>query len=290
MLKPSSIRVGAAALACLSVPAFAAPEFLNFPVKDPVKDYSPYASGLMSSVLDHEVPHDLQGDSKTGKLPIELATTQGPYGHSGGVLSFTGELFLASAKYTRQNYACYPKPSNARQSSTWRTVLANAYTGTTGCRKDAALNYDNHPGYDYAISGGKEVRPAADGHIVFTKCIKTFANNSSCEDFGAIAVDHKNGFVTQYLHMSAVNYGKAARGENQPVTTSWLLGKVSNKGVVAVHLHFEVLQRKAKPPKKDYYDRANYVIVDPYGYRTASYYASKLLATPGCLWKGGCRY
>jgi murein DD-endopeptidase MepM/ murein hydrolase activator NlpD len=285
MLKTSSRYVGAAALGFLSLPALAAPQFLNFPVKD----YSPYTPRLMSSVLDHEVPHDLQGDSKTGELPIELATTKGPYGHSGGVLSFTGELFLASNKYPRNNYACYAKPSNAHQTSTWRTVLANAYDGTAGCRRDVALNYDNHPGYDYLIPRGREVRPAFDGHIVFTKCIRTFANKNSCEYSGAIAVDHKNGFITQYLHMSDLNYGKAAKGENQTVTASWILGKVSDKGVKGVHLHFEVLQRKVNPPKKDYYDRANYMIVDPYGYRSASYYASKLLSNPGCLWKSGCQ-
>jgi murein DD-endopeptidase MepM/ murein hydrolase activator NlpD len=277
--------VGAAALAFLSVPAVAAPQFLNFPVKN----YGPYSPRLMSSVLDHEVPHDLQGDSQ-GKLPIDLATTKGPYGNSGGVLSFTGELFLATPKYLRKNYACYPKAANANQTATWRTVLANVYFGTGGCGRDVALNYDNHPGYDYLITGGTEVRPAADGEIISTKCIRTFANNSTCEDYGAVAVDHKNGFISQYLHMSNLNYGKAASGLNQTVTASWVLGRVSDKGIKpAVHLHFEVLQRKANPPKKNYYDRANYVIVDPYGYRTASYYGSKLLSTPGCLWKAGCQ-
>lgn len=270
-MQKASFKWAAAVTASLfSAPALADPQFLIFPVSG----YGPFTPGLMSSVLDHEVPHNLNQAS----LPFNQATTVGPYGWSGGILSFTGELFIASApNFPNENLGCYPKPANANQTATWRPVLANAYTGTTGCGRNVALNYDNHPGYDYRIGSGAAVRPAANGSIVFTKCIKTFANTSSCESYRAVAVDHGNGFVTQYLHMSNIDYGSAANGVNQSVTTTSTLGRVSNVGARMVHLHFEVLQRKTTPVNTaNYYDRANYMIVDRYGYRSGSYYADRL--------------
>lgn len=284
MRKMSSRSAALSAMTLFSVPALAEPRFLNFPVTG----YGPFTSGIMTSVLDHEVPHNLNQTS----LPFNQPTTAGPYGYSGGILSFTGELFLASSPtFPNQNLGCYPKPTNPNQTSTWRTVVASAYVGTTGCGTRTALNYDNHPGYDYRIPGGTDVHPAASGHIISTRCIRTFTNTGTCESYGAVAVDHGNGFVTQYLHMANRNYGSAANGVNQAVTTSWTLGRVSNVGVTAVHLHFEVLQRKATPVNPtNYYDRSNYMIVDPYGYRTASYYADLLQSKPGCLWLVACQY
>lgn len=271
-----------------SVPAIAAPQFMNFPVRGK----GPYTRGIMSSVLDHEVPHKLD-DS----LPFKQKSTDGPFGFSGAVLSFTGELFVASANYPMQNLGCYQKPANSNQGSTWSNILATTYTGSGNpkipgnCTTKVALNYDNHPGYDYLIDSGTAVYPAASGYIISSKCIKTFTDSQTCEAFGAIAVDHGNGFITQYLHMAKVDYGKAAGGVNQWVDTSRRLGNVSNVGAPSIHLHLEVLQRKAKPVNtKDYYNRSNYVIVDPYGYKTSSYYADKLYANPGCLWIGGCQF
>jgi murein DD-endopeptidase MepM/ murein hydrolase activator NlpD len=276
-----------------SMPAEAAPQFLNFPVSG----YGPYTPALVSTVLDHEVPHDLTQQY----LPFMQPSTLGPYGYSGGVLSFTGELFLAAPPaYPNQNLGCYPKPTNAHQTSVWSATLTSIYYGTStggtggNCLVGVALNYDNHPGYDYKIPGGSAVHPAANGNIIFTKCIRTFTNSTAsngCELYGAVAVDHGNGFVTQYLHMANLSYGMAAFGFNQPVTTSWTLGTVSNVGVTAIHLHFEVLQRKAVAvDPNNYYARANYMIVDPYGYNTASYYADLLQSKPGCLWAAGCHY
>lgn len=158
-----------------------------------------------------------------------------------------------------------------------------------------ALNYDNHPGYDYILAG-QPVYPAATGYIISVKCIKTFANYSSCEDYGAVAIDHGNGFVTQYLHLNNVYYGTAVSAQNQYVNGGYVtslgtVGKVGLPATAGVHLHFEVLQRKVTPVNTtSYYHRSNYVIVDPYGYKTSSYYADKLLSKPGCLWKVGCQY
>lgn len=272
------------ATALFGTSTVAAPQFLNFPVNG----YGPYSPGLVSTVLDHEVPHDLTQTS----LPFKQPSTLGPYGYSGGILSFTGELFLAAPPtYPNQNLGCYPKPSNAHQTIVWGVTLTSMYYGTTGCTTGVALNYDNHPGYDYRTPGGLAVHPAANGNIIFTKCIKTFANNSVCEDYGAVAVDHGNGFVTQYLHMANRYYGMADYGFNQPISTAETIGYVSNVGVEKVHLHFEVLQRKATAvDPNNYYARANYMIVDPYGYNTNSFYADLLQSKPGCLWAAGCHY
>ena len=264
-------------------------KFLAFPLQG----LGPYSPGRISSVVDHDVPHDL-----TQSINFTGFNTSGPFGYNGTALSFTGELFTAgAAPYNQGPYQCYKKLADSSQTSTWSSLLQSVYVGTTagGCTVNVALNYDNHPGYDYAVAAGTNVYPAAPGNIIFTKCIKTFANNSSCEDYGAVAIDHGNGFVTQYLHMSNVYYGSAANGVNQPVNggTSTVLGKVSNVGVPAngAHLHFEVLQRKATPVNQNnYYDRANYIIVDPYGYKAGAAYQDKLLANPGCLWAVGCQY
>jgi murein DD-endopeptidase MepM/ murein hydrolase activator NlpD len=179
----------------------------------------------------------------------------------------------------------------------WSTRLQSLYKGTSGsgaanCTATRALNYDNHPGYDYLVLEGKSVNPAAAGDIIFEKCIFTFTNSESCDAYGAVAVDHGNGFVTQYLHMANLNYGNANNGMNQPVTRTWVLGTVSDTHVTGhPHLHFEVLRRKSVTvDKNNYYARANYMIVDPYGYKTGSYYADRLQSRPGCLWVKVCLY
>lgn len=282
----------------IALPA-SAQQFLNFPVSG----LNAYSSNIITSVLDHEVPHDLTQSS----LPFNSYTTSGPHGYSNGILSFTGELFTTTASYPPAQGACYPKSNNPNQPLAWRTVLQGVYTGTgsgtsapTLCTKNVALNYDNHPGYDYKITAGTDVVPAyaagSSSFIIFSKCIVTFSNSTAsniCDQWGAVAVDHGNGYVTQYLHMTNLNYGVAASGSNQPVTASYVLGKVGGvaPGGVPTHLHFEVLRRRSVTvDPNNYYSRKNYYIVDPYGYNTASYYADNLLSKPGCLWAMGCSY
>ncbi len=262
--------------------------FLDFPILG----YTAFTHGVISTVLDHDVPHDLT-------KPISFSTPNdfGPFGYNGTILSFTGELFRAtSGSYKPGAYTCYPRsPANA--TATWSAVLTTIYHGTDydKCTLNVALNYDNHPGYDYLINEGTAVYPAAQGWIIPTKCIRTFADNSSCEDYGAVAIDHGNGFITQYLHMKDAKYGEASNGKPQPVEAGkFLLGTVWKKGLkptAGSHLHFEVLQRKIGPVlPNDYYNRSNYIVVDPYGFKPGAAYQDKLLANPGCLWKTGCQY
>lgn len=285
-MKQSSLRWIAPIAMAFSTSAMAAPQFLNFPVNG----YGPNA--LITTVLDHDVDYDL-----TQSLKPNQYSAHGPYGYNDGVLSFTGELFVSTASYPPAQTACYPKAINTHQPSAWSTKLQSVYVGTVdtqNCSVRIALNYDNHPGYDYGIPPGKDVHPASGGSIIFTKCIRTFTDSTAsnaCDLMGAVAVDHLNGFVTQYLHMSNRWYGMAEYGLNQTVTTGDILGKVSSVGVQHAHLHFEVLQRKAVAVDlNNYYARANYMVVDPYGYNTSSYYADLLQSKPGCLWIVGCSY
>lgn len=90
----------------LLIPRFAisAPQFLDFPVSG----YGPYSPGIISSVLDHDVAHDLN----QAVISYSGVSTLGPFGYNGGVLSFTGELFIANAQKPASNLGCYPKVSN----------------------------------------------------------------------------------------------------------------------------------------------------------------------------------
>lgn len=267
-----------------------AQQFLDFPISGK----TPYER--ISSVLDQEVPHDLA----QAALGFEQFSTLGPFGWNGAVLSFTGELFVAMPNYPMRNLGCYPKATQQQDNfGQWSNTLLQAYRGTfinfEDCMPGKALNYDNHPGYDYAYPSGMRVYSAAAGNIIFSKCIKTFTDNATrtCEAYGAVAIDHGNGYITQYLHMKSVYYGAAENGLNQQVSQLQQIGLVSNTSPtpVPVHLHFEVLKRKSTPVNtSEYYHRSNYVIVDPYGYNYSSYYASKLLTTQECLWKTGCMY
>jgi hypothetical protein len=125
------------------------------------------------------------------------------------------------------------------------------------------LFYDGHPGYDYRTTdqrldgtlcpsgtacsnGHTEVLAAADGNIVCAKI-------SGCpEGPGEIKIDHGNGYVTIYLHLSKflVTSGSVKRGD--AIGISGETGAPNNP-----HLHFEV---RLQP------QNTTGIPVDPYGW------------------------
>jgi murein DD-endopeptidase MepM/ murein hydrolase activator NlpD len=141
--------------------------------------------------------------------------------------------------------------------------IEETYIGTSGCGNKLKLNYDDHPGYDYKADVGTNVRSAGVGTVVNfngQRCIPK--GISSCANLGAIGIDHGNGYITQYLHMSVItkNAGDSV-GDRESIGAS---GEVGSPG--GPHLHFEVLKRF---PGSSGTSLDDYRVVDPYGWMGA---------------------
>ncbi len=97
---------------------------------------------------------------------------------------------------------------------------------------DAALPYDGHTGWDYAMKPPEPVLAAADGVVVF-------AGNSDDGCYTparAVIVEHGNGYRTLYWHLSAVSVETG-----QHITNGTQLGIAGNTGCsFGPHLHFQV--------------------------------------------------
>lgn len=258
-------------------PAVQAP-FLSFPLTctTPLVNGScpvPYSSGAytpgkINSVVDHNM--DTVYSHKDGKI-----------------LSFTGEVFVATSVYPAGGItACYPKQSNA----VWSATLQSLYKGTgqsgggsTDCRVNKALNYEAHPGYDYVASSGTVVRSAAAGKVVSFNSDRCIPKGITCAGWGAVAIDHGNGYVTQYLHMDRIDVAVG-----QTVTEGMQLGISGTKapGGIPPHLHFEVMKKVANSSPASVND---YKVVDPYGYDASTGVPDYLAGITGVvnvkLWK-----
>lgn len=138
------------------------------------------------------------------------------------------------------------------------TVMS--YQGKTG------VDYNGHPAYDYRTVGqlternrGKgdvDVLAAADGEVIYaagggkTGCN---CNVDNCSIWGALTIQHAEGYMTCYLHLS--NNGVVKKGAK--VTKGQFVGVAGNVappgGSKGPHLHFQVI-KDGKP-------------VDPYGWQ-----------------------
>lgn len=246
-------------------------QFLSFPLPSTLYPQGAYTAGKVTSVVDHSM--------------------NSVYTHlDGKILSFTGEIFQATSTYPTTQTACYPKVSGA-----WSSLLRSLYKGTfqsgTGgnCLTGVALNYEAHPGFDYSATSGTQVKAAASGRIVNfngSRCVPK-GLSEGCVAWGAVAIDHGNGYVTQYLHLSTVNTTFTPGVQINEGDVIGLSGRVSppNKPV-GEHLHFEVLKRTATSTPDNI---NNYKVVDPYGYDTSTGVSDALALATGVtnvrLWK-----
>lgn len=256
-------------------------QFLSFPLPSTLYPQGAYTAGKINSVVDHQM--DTVYSHKDGKI-----------------LSFTGEVFVATATYPAGGvYQCYPKQANA----VWSATLQGLYKGTgqsgagsADCRVNKALNYEAHPGYDYLASSGTVVKAAAGGRVVNNLIVTTGQNNSlcvpkglngttykGCAAWGAVGIDHGNGYVTQYLHLSRIDVQAG-----QAVTEGQQIGLSGTTAAPnSPHLHFEVL--KLRSGASNNYQPDNYVVVDPYGYDTSTGISDYLAQVTGVtnvrLWK-----
>ena len=87
-----------------------------------------------------------------------------------------------------------------------------------------------HSGVDFAAPSGTQVRTAAGGRIQATGALGGYGYR--------VEVDHGNGLVTRYAHLSRIFVR-----EGQVITPGQLLGAVGSTGrSTGPHLHFEVLR------------------------------------------------
>ena len=113
-----------------------------------------------------------------------------------------------------------------------------------GYRRDPFSNkYKFHDGHDYSALIGTTVHSTANGRVKKSKYWGTFGNY--------IEIDHGNGFVTAYGHLSKLNVRKGDK-----VFRGQKIGEVGNTGrSTAPHLHYEVQYKyKAIDPTPFYFD------------------------------------
>ncbi len=190
-----------------------------------------------------------------------------PYSNEDGVVTaFTGEEGRGKAS----NQGCYPPTAQTGS----KFSVAGLYIGTNdGCLPGQGLNYDSHPGYDYRAQSGTEVHAAAKGKVVTVinmvtgvseRCIPKGIDKKGCEVWGFIGIDHGNGYVTQYGHLSKIYFQSGDEvNSGDLIGLSGQSSPPGTKGcapyLVCPHLHFEVLKKKAGLPY-------GYAFVDPYGW------------------------
>jgi murein DD-endopeptidase MepM/ murein hydrolase activator NlpD len=257
------------ALLAGSATAPAASRFLTFPLKCADKACTfkykdPYTTGSINSVLDHSMM------KKKGAAFHEYGKYSDRSG-DGIVVAFNGER--SSGARLKGDDTCV-KPRILLRPSPKDRVSA-AMTRVNDCGSDYA-QYDEHPGYDYYAKQGVEVRASASGRVVNisgNRCYSAFMGRT-CAYWGAIGLDHGNGYITQYVHMTNIPK-KLTAGSS--VDAGDLVGLVGKEGAAGYHLHFEVLKKVG----------SEYLIVDPYGWVGSGsdplYSAGKV--TPAKLWK-----
>ncbi|MCL2143935.1 MAG: M23 family metallopeptidase [Endomicrobia bacterium] len=129
-----------------------------------------------------------------------------------------------------------------RELFSWPLSIGGRISGTFGIRKKHPVTGTKsmHGGTDIAVPAGTSVAAAADGVVILA--------SSEVGHYGtAVFIDHKNGYVTHYGHLSSYNVKVG-----QKVRTGQLIGKSGATGrVTGPHLHFTVKKGdKAIDPMK----------------------------------------
>jgi virginiamycin B lyase len=239
--------------------------FLAFPLAcgDPncsllVYSQGAYTPSIMFTVLDHSLVQNPNGLWQYGTC------TSGSYpnctgGGDGRIIAFDGET--ASGPPSPNDRTCILGTLN---------VSGMVIPGGCGQGPNYA-SYDEHPGYDYYATLSTPVKAAASGVVVNNgsgsaadaRCVPT--NISSCSAFNYVGIDHGNGYISQYGHLSTVSVTPG-----QSVTQGQQIGLSGDTGVSGhPHLHFEVIKLIPGYSAQNYADPARYAVVDPYGWTGA---------------------
>ena len=113
-----------------------------------------------------------------------------------------------------------------------------------GYRRDPfSRKYKFHDGHDFSTPTGTDVYCTANGRIINSKYWGAFGNY--------IEVEHGNGYVTIYAHLSSRDVRKGEK-----VYRGQKIGEVGNTGrSTAPHLHYEVkYQSQSIDPSQFYFD------------------------------------
>jgi Peptidase family M23 len=229
-----------------------------------------YTPGIINTVLDHSLKENpansfwQYGTTATG-------------GGDGVIVGFNGE---------KANGVASPNDVTCITGQISLSGLVNKSGCNAATSNYVYSSYDEHPGYDYRAAFGTPVKAAAAGTVVNNggqRCILTNISGT-CNDWGYVGIDHGNGYISQYGHLSTISVTVG-----QVVAQGQQIGLSGHTAPVALadHLHFEML--KLIPGRTANYGiPLNYAVVDPYGWvgsGTDPLYSTALGISPTKLWQ-----
>ena len=204
---------------------------LSFPL--PGRD--PFTA-VINSVFDHSMEN-----------PIDHTIV--PYCEDDKVQAYTGDtsqgVGTSCINYTKNINAC----------GNHKTIQVDCDYGTGGApvtykngnTDPTIISYDGHPGYDYRTVDQPSLDGVA-GHIQVLAAADGVAHVADW-NWGAIYIDHGNGYETHYLHLFSTSIY-----DGKPVKRGDVIGVAGNRApkgfVIGPHLHFEV--RNSKKPIDPY--------------------------------------
>lgn len=219
-----------------------------------------YTAGMINSILDHS----LRRNATSGALPYGQPSDDG----KDEIVAYDGER--ASGRVFDGN--CLSGAVNLSGPDGQSTTNASGCQGRPGY-----ASYDDHPGYDYRAALGTPVRAAAAGRVLNLAGQRCYLGNMGydCTQWGFVGIDHGNGYVSQYGHLSRILVGPG-----DAITKGQLIGysgATAPQGKpIGPHLHFEVWKIV----------EGKYLLVDPYGWsgEGADPLYSVDRAPPAVLW------
>ncbi|WP_295465568.1 M23 family metallopeptidase [uncultured Pseudomonas sp.] len=164
-------------------------------------------------------PRSCNANAASEGLPVRMLGTSEQV-----ALCLRQQLDLLLSRVASRNAALMAVPSQ-------RPVVQARLGSLFGNRVDPFNGHlAFHSGVDFAAPTGTQVRAAAGGRVQATGALGGYGYR--------VEVDHGNGLVTRYAHLS-----RTFVKEGQVVTPGQLLGAVGSTGrSTGPHLHFEILR------------------------------------------------
>jgi hypothetical protein len=161
---------------------------------------TPWSPRIIISIFDHW----MQNPYGCGDTNPDAAQT---------LMAFTGEEAgrdVNGQRDTDSQNVCKPTPSCSNlygwsNPNETQFSLDGTYTGVPSCGNQKFLEYDGHPGIDYAFSYGTAVFPASTGIVHYPRDRNGAAGGSPAQNYHTLEIDPGNGSVYRifYLHLSS---------------------------------------------------------------------------------------